>query len=68
MRVFCPHCRQMHDVSTAAVLDEARRLAEKARSGKATGPPLDEEDEAAARERAERIQDAAVGKVIGRRR
>ena len=66
MRVFCPHCRQRHDVSTAAVLDEARRLAEKAKSGKATGPPLDDEDEAAARERAERIQDEAAGKTFGR--
>ena len=66
MRVFCPNCRQRHDVSTAAVLDEARRLAEKAKSGKATGPPLDDEDEAAARARAERIQDEALRKTFGR--
>jgi hypothetical protein len=68
MRITCPHCRGRFDVAHAAVLDEARKLAEKAHGGKLAGPPLDEEDEAAARERAERIQDAAVGKVMGRRK
>ena len=67
-------------------LDEARRLADRAKAGKATGalPPgavqvavpsrvfygLEDgsEEEAAARERAERIQDAAVGRTMGRRK
>ena len=69
----CPHCNHRYSVPTRAVLDEARRLAEKAKNEAwpadcRTGDTLTPEDEAAALARATASQDAAVGKVMGRRR
>ena len=73
MFTTCPNCNHRYSVPTRAVLDEARRLSEKARGGllpadSRTGDMLTPQEEADALARATAVQNAAVGKTMGRRR
>ena len=61
MRVSCPKCRQRFDVGHLAVLHEAERLKDRAKTGRdphdaPQGNVLDPTDAEAARQRAEALR------------